>query len=83
MKSLSMSGGLVALLHPQLLRSPSRQDRLSAWTTPAAEIAWVNAASRLAEKSNFKLFKHPAVDRKKYKLGNNLISHTVLMVEVC
>jgi hypothetical protein len=56
-KSLFKSFGLMALLHPQLPSSPSRHDRLMAWTTPAADIAWVKAASRLAVKTKTKLNK--------------------------
>ena len=43
-----MSGGRAARLHPQLLSSPSLHERLRACTTPAADMACVKAASRLA-----------------------------------
>lgn len=47
-KSLFKSFGLMALLQPQLANSPSRHDLLIECTTPAADMAWVKAASLLA-----------------------------------
>jgi len=50
-QSLLSSAGRGALLQPHEWSSPSRHALLTAWTTPAADIAWVNAASLLAEKT--------------------------------
>ena len=60
-QSRAMSLGRPALLHPHLLSSPSRHDRLTEWMTPAEDTAWVKAASLLAAKTknpgNYKLLK--------------------------
>ena len=46
------SFGRIRRLQPQLERLPSRHARLTAYRTPAAEMALVKAASRLAAREN-------------------------------
>lgn len=75
-QSRGRSLGRAALLQPQLDNSPSLHARLTAFTTPAALIAYVNAASRLPVKTSTKN-KH---QRRNLRLPSKQCMHTTLAV---